>query len=41
MGSQKIATYQRAGYRAIERYNDNLWATNFFEKSSNDSAPRG
>jgi hypothetical protein len=24
--------YQRAGYRAIPRYNDNPWATHFFEK---------
>ena len=24
--------YQRAGYRAIGRYNDNPWATHFFEK---------
>src|SRR6201996_253979 len=27
-----ISMYQRAGYRAIARYNDNPWATNFFEK---------
>jgi len=25
--------YERAGYRAIDRYNDNPWATNFFEKA--------
>jgi hypothetical protein len=25
--------YQRAGYQAIERYNDNPWATHFFEKA--------
>ena len=29
---EAIAMYQRAGYQAIERYNDNPWATHFFEK---------
>jgi hypothetical protein len=24
--------YGRAGYGAIDRYNDNPWATHFFEK---------
>jgi DNA-binding MarR family transcriptional regulator/predicted N-acetyltransferase YhbS len=27
-----IGMYQRAGYTAIARYNDNPWATHFFEK---------
>jgi DNA-binding MarR family transcriptional regulator/GNAT superfamily N-acetyltransferase len=31
--AEAIAMYQRAGYRAIDRYNDNPWATNFFEKT--------
>jgi DNA-binding MarR family transcriptional regulator/predicted N-acetyltransferase YhbS len=31
--TEAIAMYQRAGYHAITRYNDNPWATNFFEKS--------
>jgi DNA-binding MarR family transcriptional regulator/predicted N-acetyltransferase YhbS len=30
--AEAISMYQRAGYRAIARYNDNPWATNFFEK---------
>jgi DNA-binding MarR family transcriptional regulator len=30
--TEAIVMYQRAGYRAIERYNDNPWATHFFEK---------
>jgi DNA-binding MarR family transcriptional regulator/GNAT superfamily N-acetyltransferase len=30
--AEAIAMYQRAGYRAIERYNDNPWATHSFEK---------
>ncbi len=29
---EAIGMYQRAGYQAIERYNDNPWATHFFEK---------
>jgi len=29
---EAIGMYQRAGYRAIDRYNDNPWATHFFEK---------
>jgi DNA-binding MarR family transcriptional regulator/predicted N-acetyltransferase YhbS len=31
--TEAIGMYQRAGYRAIDRYNDNPWATHFFEKS--------
>jgi DNA-binding MarR family transcriptional regulator/GNAT superfamily N-acetyltransferase len=31
--TEALAMYERAGYRAIERYNDNPWATHFFEKS--------
>jgi len=31
--AEAIGMYQRAGYRAIERYNDNPWATHFFEKA--------
>jgi DNA-binding MarR family transcriptional regulator/GNAT superfamily N-acetyltransferase len=31
--TEAIAMYQRSGYRAIDRYNDNPWATNFFEKT--------
>ena len=30
--TEAISMYQRAGYRAIERYSDNPWATHFFEK---------
>ena len=30
--TEAVALYQRAGYRAIGRYNDNPWATHFFEK---------
>jgi len=29
---EAIAMYERAGYASIERYNDNPWATHFFEK---------
>jgi DNA-binding MarR family transcriptional regulator/GNAT superfamily N-acetyltransferase len=31
--AEAIAMYQRAGYRAIERYNDNEWARCWFEKA--------
>ena len=31
--TEAIGMYERAGYRVIERYNDNPWATHFFEKS--------
>jgi DNA-binding MarR family transcriptional regulator len=31
--TEAIGMYQRAGYRAVGRYNDNPWATHFFEKS--------
>ena len=31
--AEAIGMYQRAGYRVIERYNDNPWATHFFEKA--------
>ncbi len=31
--AEAIGMYQRAGYQAIERYNDNPWATHFFEKA--------
>jgi DNA-binding MarR family transcriptional regulator/predicted N-acetyltransferase YhbS len=30
--AEAIGMYQRAGYTAIGRYNDNPWATHFFEK---------
>jgi len=30
--TEAIGMYQRAGYQAIGRYNDNPWATHFFEK---------
>jgi DNA-binding MarR family transcriptional regulator/predicted GNAT family N-acyltransferase len=30
--TEAIGMYQRAGYRAIDRYNDNPWASHFFEK---------
>ncbi|HEX3514155.1 MAG TPA: bifunctional helix-turn-helix transcriptional regulator/GNAT family N-acetyltransferase [Trebonia sp.] len=30
--AEAIAMYRRAGYRAIDRYSDNPWATHFFEK---------
>jgi DNA-binding MarR family transcriptional regulator len=30
--AEAIGMYERAGYRAIGRYNDNPWATHFFEK---------
>ena len=29
---EAIAMYKRAGYRSIERYNDNEWARCWFEK---------
>ena len=29
---RQLAKLGRAGYRAIDRYNDNPWATHFFEK---------
>ena len=29
---EAIAMYERAGYRSIERYNDNEWARCWFEK---------
>lgn len=31
--TEAISLYDRAGYRATDRYNDNPWATHFFEKS--------
>ena len=31
--TEAIAMYQRAGYHEVGRYNDNPWATHFFEKS--------
>lgn len=31
--SEAIAMYERAGYAPVERYNDNPWATHFFEKA--------
>ncbi|MCF4119849.1 bifunctional helix-turn-helix transcriptional regulator/GNAT family N-acetyltransferase [Antribacter sp. KLBMP9083] len=31
--TEAIAMYERAGYRRIERYNDNPYATDFFEKT--------
>jgi DNA-binding MarR family transcriptional regulator len=31
--AEAIAMYQRAGYQSVERYNDNPWATHFFEKA--------
>ena len=30
--TEAIGMYQRAGYQAIGRYNDNPWATHFFQK---------
>jgi DNA-binding MarR family transcriptional regulator/predicted GNAT family N-acyltransferase len=30
--TEAISMYERAGYRAVGRYNDNPWATHFFEK---------
>jgi DNA-binding MarR family transcriptional regulator/GNAT superfamily N-acetyltransferase len=30
--TEAISMYRRAAYRAIDRYNDNPWATHFFEK---------
>jgi GNAT superfamily N-acetyltransferase len=30
--TEAITMYRRAGYRTIPRYNDNPWATHFFEK---------
>ena len=33
---EAIAMYERAGYRSIERYNDNEWARCWFEKSLRD-----
>jgi DNA-binding MarR family transcriptional regulator/GNAT superfamily N-acetyltransferase len=34
--AEAIALYGRAGYQAIERYNDNPWATHFFQKALPD-----
>lgn len=31
--TEAIAMYGRAGYQAVGRYNDNPWATHFFEKA--------
>ncbi len=31
--TEAIAMYERAGYRAVERYNDNPWARCWFEKA--------
>jgi GNAT superfamily N-acetyltransferase len=31
--AEAIGMYQRAGYQAVDRYNDNPWATHFFEKA--------
>jgi DNA-binding MarR family transcriptional regulator len=31
--TEAIAMYDRAGYLSIDRYNDNPWATHFFEKN--------
>ena len=36
--TEAIEMYERAGYRPIERYNDNPYAQAFFEKSL--TAPR-
>jgi ribosomal protein S18 acetylase RimI-like enzyme len=30
--AEAIAMYERAGYRPVERYNDNPWAKHWFEK---------
>ena len=30
--AEAIAMYERAGYHAIERYNDNPWARRWFAK---------
>lgn len=30
--TEAIAMYERAGYQSVPRYNDNPWATHFFEK---------
>jgi DNA-binding MarR family transcriptional regulator len=31
--AEAISMYDRAGYRRVDRYNDNPWATHFFEKT--------
>ena len=31
--TEAIALYERAGYQPVDRYNDNPWATHFFEKA--------
>ena len=31
--TEAISMYQRAGYLPVDRYNDNPWATHFFEKT--------
>jgi DNA-binding MarR family transcriptional regulator len=31
--TEAISMYQRAGYQPVDRYNNNPWATHFFEKS--------
>jgi DNA-binding MarR family transcriptional regulator len=30
--TEAISMYERAGYQTVDRYNDNPWATHFFEK---------
>ncbi len=30
--AEAISMYERAGYQRVDRYNDNPWATHFFEK---------
>jgi DNA-binding MarR family transcriptional regulator len=37
--TEAIGMYQRAGYAAVGRYNDNPWATHFFEKRLPPSVP--
>lgn len=38
--TEAIAMYQHAGYRRVPRYNDNPWATHFFEKPLDGPAER-
>lgn len=35
--TEAVALYERSGYVAIEPYNDNAWATHWFEKGLSDS----
>ncbi len=39
--TEAIGMYERAGYQRVDRYNDNPWATHFFEKRIQVTSSRG